>query len=402
MSRGTAFAEIAAMAQLLDDIGLHDDATVMDELLEAAMEPGFRKEAGMWQSILSRLGGWARRVLFKEYRQMYKAAKESQEKVDARLEELQKLNKELKGMLARHKLPDWREGMTTLLPAMAMPLDETLSSYDGQHAKMTARLLKLAPKEKEEKEEKPKEPAISPLMPEEEKKEEGEKGKSLETAIKESLKPEEKAPSPTPAVLEEEPIPLTKVKKPAPEPVSVAPPAPPATPAVEPMPGWKKERFGTSGKHGWEWEWEVSPDGNKLRLPKSQLAAASSGKGKILHRQDGRYRPTGGTSSVKLRNLMGGTYWEEEDDPSSLGMSILVRSEDVVPVPLSLRQEPAEQARKLKELGKTSAERMGRIMALAVGELGGEEGITDEEKLDAAAEALLGQFEAEEMETEEV
>lgn len=382
MSRGTAFAEIAAMAQLLDDIGLHDDATVIDELLTAAMEPGFRKEAGLWQSILSRLSGWARKVLFKEYRQMYEAAQESQEKADAHLEELQTANEEAKKMLARHELPDWRESMTALLPAMAMPVDETLSSYDELHAKMTARLLKLAPK-KEEKEEKTKGPAVPPLMPEE--KAEKEEGKSLETAIEESLKPEEGTPPP--AAPEEEPIPLTNVKKPAPPPAPPAPAAPPP-PAAEPLPGWKKERFGSSGKHGWEWEWEVSPDGNKLRLPKTQLAAASSGKGKILHRQDGRYRPTGGTSSVKLRKLMGGTYWEEEDDPSSPNMSILVRSDEEVPLPLSLRQEPTEQAKKLKDLGKTSAERIERIMALAR--------MSDEEKLDAAAEALLGQFEAEE------
>jgi hypothetical protein len=403
MSRGTAFAKIAAMAQLLDDIGLHDDATVMDELLEAAMEPGLHKEAGMWQAILSRLSGWARKVLFTEYRQMYEAAKSSQEKASARLKELQDVNDELKEMLARHMLPDWRDGMTALLPAMSMSVDKILSIYDEQHAKMTARLLKLTPKAKKEegKKEAP-EPIIPPLMPKEEKEEK--KETPLETAVEKALKPTE-----TPAGTPEDPIPLTTKKPspatpapeaPAPEAVPPTPPLPPPPPVAEPLAGWKKERFGSSGKHGWEWEWEISPDGNKLRLPTSQLAAASSGKGKILHGRDGRYRPTGGTSSLKLRKLMGGVFWEEEDDPSAPGMSILVRTEDAVPPPLSIRQEPVEQTKKLKDLGKTSAERMECLIALAT-DLIGEE-VTDEEKLEEAAQVLLRQFEAEEMDEEEI
>lgn len=413
MSRETAFAKIAAMAQLLDDAGLHDDATILDEAMEMAAAGQLHKEAGAWQAILSRLSGWARRALFKEYRGMYAAAKEAQEKANQRLEQLQEVNKELKEMLARHMLTDWRDGLVSLLPAISMPVDETLAPYDEQHASMTARLLKLAPKKAPE-DKKPAKPVVSPLMPEDDKgagEQPPEEGRSPEKAIEEALK-------------SEEPIPLTKVKKPAPAPVPapevpeapgvaepvaepatesapVPPPEPapaPAVPAAKPesapLPGWRKERFGTSGKHGWEWEWEISPENNKLRIPKNQLAAAASGKGKILHRQDGRYRPTGGTSSVKLRNLMGNTFWEEENDPTDPNMAILVRTEDVVPFPLSMRREPAEQAQKLKELGKSSAERRSRLLALAVGEM------TDEERLEAAAKALLDHFE-EEPDTEE-
>lgn len=401
MSRETAFAKIAAMAQLLDDAGLHDDATILDEAMEMAAAGQLHKEAGAWQAILSRLSGWARRALFKEYRSMYSAAKEAQEKANQRLEQLQEVNKELKEMLARHMLTDWRDGLVSLLPAMSMPVDETLAPYDEQHASMTARLLKLTPKKAPEGK-KPAEPVVPPLMPEEGKEEAAppEETRSPEKAIEEALK-------------SEEPIPLTKVKKPAPVPEvpSVSEPAPSPEPApvpapeakpaakpeAAPLPGWKKERFGTSGKHGWEWEWEISPENNKLRIPKSQLAAASSGKGKILHRQDGRYRPTGGTSSVKLRNLMGNTFWEEESDPTDPNMVILVRTEDEVPFPLSMRREPVEQAKKLKDLGKSSADRRRRLMALAVSEA------TDEERLEAAAKALLEHFEdAEEPDTEEV
>jgi hypothetical protein len=380
----------------------------MDELLEAAMESSLHKEAGIWKNVLSRLSGWARKVLFREYRTMYEAAKEAQGILDGKIRGLQATNVSLKKMLAHHELPDWREGAGTLLADMGQKESDLLSIYDAGLAKMTARLLKLTPKDKA-----PKKPIVPALLPEDKQEKEQEQ-KLPEKAVEEAPKPTEK---PSPLGTPEDPIPLTTVKKPAPktpapevipppEPPPAAvepPPPPPPTPtptAVEPLAGWKKERFGSSGKHGWEWEWEVSPDGNKLRLPTSQLAAASSGKGKILHGRDGRYRPTGGTSSLKLRKLMGSTYWEEEDDPSAPGMSILVRTEDTVPLPLSMRQEPAEQAKKLKDLGKSSAERMECLIALAA-DLIGEE-VTDEEKLEEAAQALLGQFEEEEMDEEEI
>lgn len=403
MSRETTLAKIAAMAQLLDDHGLYDDATVMDELLEAAASADILKEAGLWGSILSRLGGWARKVLFREYREMYQSAKGAQQAIDKQIEELQDANAGLKKMLARHELVDWREGVGDLLSGLGKDEADLLSQYDEGRARMTARLLKLAPKPKggEAGKAPAGKPVIPPLMPEE--------------------KPEEAAPGEgegTP----EKPFPLTKVKKPAPpapgapseppasgaasappgapepEPPTVPPepePGPAPAPAHTPAPGWRKEKFGRSGKHGWEWEWEMSPDGNRLRVPKNQLAAASVGKGMILHRQGDRYRPTGGTSSVKLRKLMGGTFWKAEEDPSDPNMMVLVRTDEAVPFPLSMRQEPAEQARRLKELGKSSRERTGRLMAIAVGEPVGDE-MSDEERLDAAAEALLEGYESEE------
>ncbi len=396
MSRETTLAKIAAMAQFLDNAGLHEDATVMDGVLEAFASGEMVKEAGFWQAVLSRLGGWARKLLFKEYREMYASAKGIQAAIDQRLDRIEAVNKRHKDMLARHQLVDWRQNVAALLPAITMPVDETLAAYDDQLSQLTRRLLKISPKGGEPKTAPPSSPVMPPILPEE----------------------EGGGPAPAgPAGTPEEPIPLTTVKRrpeatpptgegPAeavpertleetPEPATTTPEAAPAAPA--PLPGWKKERFGTSGKHGWEWEWEVSPDGNRLRLPRNQLAAASSGKGKILHRQDGRYRPTGGTSSVKLRRLMGNVFWEEEDDSSDPNMAILTRTEDTVPFPLSMRQEPAEQARRLKNLGKSSAERLARIMAVAADEL---DEPTDEERLDAAAEALLDNFE-EEPDTEE-
>jgi len=392
MNREITFAKIAAMAQLLDDHGLHDDATVMDEVLEAAAFPGILKEAGLWKNILSRLSGWARKVLFSEYREMYDMAEEAQNALDERIEALQDANKELKAMLSRHELPEWRKNIATIIAGVGENADEVMSDYDSLHAKMTARLLKLAPAAKK-REKKPTTPALLP-------KEEGEKEepKSPEKAIEETLVPEKPA---EPTSIPEEPIPLTEVKKkPTPEaPPEPAPAPKPTLAPVAPLPNWKKERFGTSGKHGWEWEWEVSPDNNQLRLLKSQLAAASSGKGKVLHRHGDKYRPTGGTSSIKLRKLMGGTFWEMDDDPSDPNMVILTRTEEVVPFPLSMRQEPVEQAKKLKELGKSSKERMNRLVTIAVGRSAGEE-MSEEEKLDVAAEALLEGFESEETEEE--
>jgi len=419
MSRETVLAKIAAMAQMLDDAGLYDDAAIMDGLLEAVADRGLIKEAGLWRNILSRLSGWARKALFSEYRTMYGAAKKAQEAINARIEELQSANDELEEMLSQHELSEWRGKATPLITSLGKTEADILSDYDEQRAKMTAQLLKLTPKKEPEKGK----PVVSPLLPEDK----GEKppippppmGKgeesSLEEALNESLKPEVipltnvkkrpdetpvepptvSAPETKPIEPEEKPI-EPKIEEPV-APVEPAKPeeAPPVKPVAEPLPGWRKERFGTSGKHGWEWEWEVSPEGDKLRLPKSQLGAASSGKGKILHRQGKKFRPTGGTSSIKLRNLMGNVFWEGEEDPSDPNMVILERTDETVPFPLSMRQEPLEQARKLKDLGKSSAFRRAGIITLAIADM------SDEEKLDAAAEAMLREYEDEEMEMDE-
>jgi hypothetical protein len=393
MSRETTLAKIAAMAQLLDDSGLHDDATVMDGLLEAVASPDIVREAGAWGNILSRLSGWARKILFGEYREMYEAARGAQVALDERIGALQEANRELKGMLSRHELPEWRKGIADVISGIGGNADEAMSDYDALRAKMTARLLKLSPAARRERK-----PAVPALLPEEKEGETKPLGKAMEEALVPG-KPAELAGTP------ENPIPLTKVKRPAPSPETAPVPEPESIPLTKkpapapepvstmaaPLPGWKRERFGESGKHGWTWEWEVSPDSNQLRLPKSQLAAASSGKGKILHRQGDKYRPTGGTSSVKLRKLMGETFWETGDDPSDPNMAILTRTEEAVPFPLSMRQEPVEQVRKLKELGKSSRERMGRIVAIAIGDPDSE--MSEEEKLDAAAGVLLDEYE---------
>lgn len=431
MSRETTLAKLATMAQLLDDAGLYDDATILDEALATFGDSGIRKEAGMWKNILSRLSGWARKVLFKEYRDMYQAAKETQERIDARLKQLEQDNKKLKKQLSLHQLPTWHDSVTALLSGIAAPsVNEALATYDEQLAKMTARLLKLTPKKE------PKKSIIPPLMPEDkepsektEKPPDKEIKKAPDKEIEKALEPE--APSAPEPVLEE-PIPLTKVKKPGiavpPEPVSepvppepISEPAPPkptsepapeptAAPAAPPPAGWRKERFGKSGKHGWDWEWEVSDDNNRMRLPKTTLALISSGRQKVIHGRSGKYYPTGlglragrgATSSQKLRDLMGHTYWVAESDPSDPNMVILVRTDEDVPPPLSMRQEPTGQAEKLKELGKrSSAERMGYLMAVAAGELFDDEP-SEEERLDRAAQALLESFEQEETEEEEV
>lgn len=382
MSRNTTLAKIAAMAQLLDEVGLHDDADILDECLGAISQSEIIKEAGLWKNILSRLSGWARQLLFSEYREMYKLAKEAQASLDEKLTELQNINEELKQTLSRHELPAWRKDIASIITSIGGDGDKALAEYDELYAKMTARVLKLAPKINEIKEKKEK--SVPALLPEE----------SEETKEEEKVFPlTEKKEKTLEKQIEEQ------VEEPPAEKVEQAPVPPVQAPESVPAAGWKKERFGTSGKHGWEWEWEVSPDGNKIRIPKNQLAAASIGQGKILHRREKGYFPTEGTASVKLRKFMGPMYWKEGQDPSDPNMVILTKTDNAVSFPLSTRQrqKPVEQVEKLKELGKLSEERVNRIIALAEDTFEEE---SDEDKLDSAAQALLNVFEHEEDEEE--
>jgi hypothetical protein len=366
-------SRMAAIAQLLEDNGLYAEAAQFDTVLEDIVsDKMLQKEAGIWHAIFSRLSGWSKRLLFKEYREVYNSAKICQNIINKRLDKLQDVNAELKEMFARHLMDDWRSGIGTLFNVLNMPQD-TLEEYDNQISVLTAKLMSL--------------------VPEEEKKEIKKELMETQSGVKKEVsktKPEVKKPVEVSEVQPEikVPIEVPEVKQEIKKEVPISPVA--SQPKIsEPLFGWKTERFGSSGKHGWEWEWEVSPDQSKLRIPKNQLTAASAGKGKILHTIDGKYRPTGGTSSIKLRKLMGEVFWRITSDPLDSNMVILEKTDEVVPFPLTTLRTPMEQVEKLKEMEKSSQARLYKLLSFADIEN------SDENKLDEAAKLLLKGFEEE-------
>jgi hypothetical protein len=411
-----ALVKLAHAAQILDEAGLYKDADLVDEFVKQAMaEPDMEKVAGMWANFVSRLGGWARQLLFREYRDLYRRAKAAQDELQretqAYLEQAKGWVQDAKGLkktLKRHNMQEWRQQTGELLNAMRVDPAGVLGPYDEQYGQMIARVLKIAPQklpqrqpprpggepssEAPEAPETPETPAEpSPAAPAAEAVPAPSAPEQPETVAPEAVAPETapEAPGETPEAVPEAP-------GTAPETIPGSPEAPseaPETPA-EPAEGWRVERFGRSRKHGWEWQWEVSDDNNRIRLPKAQLLAAAAGQGKILHNRDDMYRPTYGTASLKLKTLMGDTWWRAEDDPNDPNMSILTRTEDEIEPPHRIgRQPPTEQAERLRGLREESSERFSRLTAIAKMSLAGK---TDEERLADAAAELFGRLEAEE------
>lgn len=395
---------LAQAAQILDQAGLYKDANLVDQFLKhAAAESDMMKVAGMWASFVSRLGGWARQLLFREYRALYQRAKEAQQALAQEIAEHRALvenwatkEKELRGALKRHNLQEWRGDMAGLLSEMRISPERVIQPYDEQHGNMMAQVLKIAPQELPQRNvpeslsgatvQPPTAPVGEGVAPEESV--EAPPAETAGAAAPPAASPEAEAPI--------APGPEAEVPKApeAPE-ASETPEAPEATKPEMPAPpeGWREERFGRSRKHGWEWQWQVSEDNDRIRLPKVQLAAAATGQGKILHRRDDLYRPTYGTASLKLKSLMGDNYWRAESDPTDPSMAILLRTEETVEPPLGMRPAPVQQAEKLRKLRGESVARMWRIADIAEAVANK----TDEERLADTAAGMIGRLEAEEI-----
>ena len=432
--------KLAAVAEILDEAGMFADADMVDEFIkQATNEPDIQKVAGMWANFVSRLGGWARQLLFREYRGLYRKAKTAQEELKkeatAYLRQAQdwvSTTKELKKTLKRHQMQEWHKGVSSILSGMKVDTAPVLGPYDEQYGELIKRVLKIAPKELPQRQ--PPRPSDATLAPEApEASPEAPAPEEPETAPEEAAPvpeatppavpeaPPEAAPPaaeppPPPPVAEEPAIPAEEpvAEEPvAEEPVTEEPvteeptetpeAAPPAAPQeeLEAPEGWRYEVLGKSKSRrdpaGHKWQWLVSDDNNRIRIPKKDLEDVSTGRGKILRGgaegEENKYRPTG-PANLTLRRLMGYTYWAAEADPDDPDMTILTRTDEEVPAPISLphRRAPVEQAEKLKGLRDESALRINRIVAIG---MEGLEGKSDEERLADAAAELFGRMESE-------
>lgn len=417
MTTHDALIKLAQAAQILDEAGLYQDADLADEFLKKAMaEPDIEKVAGMWANFVSRLGGWARQLLFKEYRELYRRAKtaqaELQRETEAYLDQARnwvQTAKDLKKTLKRHELQEWRKATADLLTTMRAEPSAVLGPYDEQYGEMIARVLKVAPQKLPQRQPprpgggpaEPSTPPAAPAVPEAEAPAPSEETPTPEAETPAGVAPEAAPPAAPPESAPEEVAPENVSEETPPEavPESQAPAKPEEAPeeAAAPVPaeGWRVERFGRSRKHGWEWQWEVSEDNNRIRLPKAQLLAAAAGQGKILHNRDDLYRPTYGTASLKLQRLMGDTtWWRAEDDPTDPNMVILTRTKEEIKPQHRIYPAPTAQAKNLRKLRDESSLRLKRLVAIAEA---GFDSKSDEERLADAAAELFGRLEAEEV-----
>jgi len=143
--------EAALFATILDENGYYEDANLLDEFVEQCSEDknNLVKNAGLWSGIWNRLSGWAKRVFFKEYRELYKIAKEANAKISERVEEAQKLWKQAQKDFNNYELVLWREKILSL-PVFTKDL---MVNYEKAFGNLVAFTYKLqdAPSSTKEK-----------------------------------------------------------------------------------------------------------------------------------------------------------------------------------------------------------------------------------------------------------
>jgi len=138
--------EAVVIASIFDNAGYYDDANLMDSFIKQASNTDIEKQAGLWSGIWNRLGGWAKRVFFKEYRELYKIAKEANEQINKRFEEAQDMWKEAQSDFKNYELVAWREKVLQL-PVFTKDL---MVDYEKAFGRLVAFTYKLQEGEKKE------------------------------------------------------------------------------------------------------------------------------------------------------------------------------------------------------------------------------------------------------------
>ncbi len=142
--------EVAIIATMLDEAGYYADAALMDEFIKTASQHSddLEKCAGLWSGIWKRLGGWAKKVFFKEYKELHKIAKEANEKISDRMKEARSLWKEAGKDFKTYELVSWREKILRL-PVYTKDL---MVDYEEAFGRLVAFTYKLQDKETKKEE----------------------------------------------------------------------------------------------------------------------------------------------------------------------------------------------------------------------------------------------------------
>lgn len=137
-----SIGEVIVMADLLDRVGIYDDAELLDIFIEnaAAYNTNLEKVAGFWSDTWERMKGRTKRILFKEFRQAHDAARKIQEQLDTKFEELSNKYEQAKYLLKTYQLPDWYKQTSTIkeLDGSALLTD---SGFTDTYGKFMSSLL---------------------------------------------------------------------------------------------------------------------------------------------------------------------------------------------------------------------------------------------------------------------
>jgi hypothetical protein len=109
-----SIAKAAVMANMLDRLGLYEDAELFDSFIEVAAvsNQDLQKVAGMWSNVWNRLKGRTKRIFLKEYRNAYNSAKSIQTQLSDRMDKLNDKYEQVAQLFKTYQLPQWYETLS--------------------------------------------------------------------------------------------------------------------------------------------------------------------------------------------------------------------------------------------------------------------------------------------------
>ena len=119
------------MAEVLDSLGLHEDANLLDSYAKEISNKGIEKTAGIWSNVWEKLKGKAKRILFKKYKILYERALEVQEEVVKRMDIINSHYKTLSKNIKTYQLEEWANGINSFT---AINGPELLREFNFQEA----------------------------------------------------------------------------------------------------------------------------------------------------------------------------------------------------------------------------------------------------------------------------
>lgn len=135
--------EAIFIANLLDKSGQFKDASLLDEFVKQSVyNNDMVKQAGLWSGIWNRLSGVTKRVFFKEYRELYKRAKEAHKLISDRYKNLDEQFTLATSQIKNYNLTEWRE---TVLK-MPLKTNDLMSDYEKAFGALVAFTFNLQDK----------------------------------------------------------------------------------------------------------------------------------------------------------------------------------------------------------------------------------------------------------------
>ena len=140
--------EVLAAADLFDQMGDFESAALLDEYLEqtAEYDGDIIKLAGFWANVWKRMKGKAKMWFYNEYKELFQAAKEAQEKLQERMKEAKIAVKELKSNINNHELQDWRLKLGQL---KFLNTSDITQKFDGIYGRFLNYILKFKDQQEE-------------------------------------------------------------------------------------------------------------------------------------------------------------------------------------------------------------------------------------------------------------